>query len=509
MREVLLASATDPARRPDPARADASRGPIPALIARLAARKVRYCHWKSNVRLAESLAGDEDLDLLVSRPDAGAFFAALSESGFKLAKTAFGGGHPGVLHAFALDPSELRLVHVHAYFQVVTGDSLVKSYRLPFEDLLLDTEMGLGDVPVPRKEAELLVFLLRVVLKHTGVVETFMVNRNYAAVPQELTWLRQGCDECATRNLWLERVPGASRGEFDELLRAVANPRMIRQRARHGLALAWRLRTWRRLPFATAQLSRMRRVALLLFCRARGRRPTRLATGGAVIALVGPKASGKSTLGAALADRLGKRLDLRRIHAGKPPATLLSAPLLLLLPLIRRAMPGERSGEYQKAERRTALRFSYVYLLRMLLLAHDRRRLICRSQRAARAGAIVIADRYPSPGAGAIDGSQFGEAALAACGSALKRQLMRLENRLYRDLPQPDLVVRLSAPIETTLRRDAARSKREGPDPDGVLRRRDLETVAEFPGAPVLPVSSDEPLDQTISKVLDGVWRTL
>ena len=46
-----------------PAPGSAATRPLPALILALAARQVRYCHWKSNVRLAESLAGREDLQL--------------------------------------------------------------------------------------------------------------------------------------------------------------------------------------------------------------------------------------------------------------------------------------------------------------------------------------------------------------------------------------------------------------------------------------------------------------
>ncbi|WP_146592261.1 hypothetical protein [Puniceibacterium confluentis] len=483
--------------------------PIPDLVAALKRRGVRYCHWKSNVRLADSLSGKEDLDLLVRRSDATEFFAALSDAGFKLARSRDGGGHPGVLHAFALDPRSLRLVHVHAYFQVVTGDSLVKSYHLPFERILLEdvgVRMGL---PVPPVEAELLVFLLRIALKHTGPLEFWMVNRHYRAVPEELAWLRQNADEAAARQLWMQHVPGAREDEFDTLIRLVADPARVGARLGIGLRLAWRLREWRRIGFWAASGSRLRRFGLLVGSRLRRRRSVRLVAGGVLVALVGPKASGKSTLGAALGDRLGAQLDLRRIHVGKPPATLLSAPVRVFLPLLRRLLPGERSGQYQTPERRANMTFSYPYLVRMVLLAHDRRALLFRTRRAATEGAIVIADRYPSFGVGAIDGSQFGAAAIAACGSRWKRALMRLEGRLYRDLPKPDLVIRLNAPIQTTLLRDASRNKSDGPDPDSVQRRRDIETMAEFPEIPVAVINTDVPLEQSVSDVVRAVWRGL
>ncbi len=487
---------------------DAGGGaPFGALIAALDARRVEYCHWKSNVRLDETLAGDEDFDVLVRREDAAAFFAALSDADFRLAQGA--AGHPGVLHAFALDPATLRLAHVHAYFQVVSGDSLVKSYRLPIETLLLAGSRRERGVRVPAPEAELVVFLIRIALKHTGPIETWMANRHYRAVPPELAWLRDRADEAAARALWAETVPQGSGDEFDALMAAVADPARLAERVRLGVGLAWRLRGWRRLGMVPATISRSARLLGLVRGRLVRRRSRHLAAGGAIIALVGPKASGKSTLGAALADRLGKQLDVRRIHVGKPPATWPTAPVQLVLPLLRRAMPGERSGEYQRPERRARHSYSWAHVVRMLLLAHDRRALLRRSRRAATHGAILVADRYPASGAGGIDSSQFGEAAIAACTSRAKRALMRLESRLYRDLPRPDLVIRLIAPIETTLQRDASRSKREGPDPDSVLRRRELETALDFPDVPVLTVNSDAPLEQTVSEVVRGVWQRL
>jgi hypothetical protein len=486
----------------------AAARPILALIQALASRRVRYCHWKSNVRLTDSLAGREDLDLLVDRPDALAFFAALAECGYKLAQTRQGGGHPGVLHAFALDPGTLRLVHVHAYFRVATGDSLVKSFLLPFDDLLLEASPGPGGLPVPPPEAELVVFLVRILLKHTGAIETLFLHRTYRAVPPELSWLVARSDAAAARALWVARIPGGTRKEFETLLAAVADPAAVAARIRHGVGLGWRLRGWRRIRPLQALASRLQRLGLLAWGRLRHRRPHGLRNGGAIIALVGPKASGKSTLAGFVHERLGKELDIRRIHVGKPPATPLTLPVRLLLPLLRRLMPGERSGTYQKPQRRAERHYSFAYVVRMLVVAHERRSLLFRSYRAASAGALFIADRYPSGDVGASDSCQFGAAALAGA-SGLKRALMRLEQACYAGLPQPDLVVRLSAPVEVTVQRDATRNKADAPNADTVRWRRDIETSAHFPGVPELVVNTDCPLERTCSEVLEGLWRRL
>lgn len=75
---------------------------IRGLLGSLDHMGVRHCNWKSNIRLPECLAGEEDLDLLVHRQDVAAYLAAHNENGFKLAVSRSGTRHPSVIHAFAL-----------------------------------------------------------------------------------------------------------------------------------------------------------------------------------------------------------------------------------------------------------------------------------------------------------------------------------------------------------------------------------------------------------------------
>src|SRR5262245_215577 len=93
--------------------------PIRLILRRLfdllEARHIRYCHWKSNIRLAEALGGDDDVDLLIDRCDASEFYRILFDTGFKLAKSRGGIGHPGVVHALAIDENRIELVHLHIY----------------------------------------------------------------------------------------------------------------------------------------------------------------------------------------------------------------------------------------------------------------------------------------------------------------------------------------------------------------------------------------------------------
>jgi thymidylate kinase len=484
-------------------------GPVPALIAALNRAGVRYCHWKSNIRLPESLRGEEDLDILVHRADAMAFETALAQTGFKTAVSHGGMSHPGVFHAFALDETASGLLHVHAYFGVVSGDSLVKSYRLPVERDLLEGGLAVDGVPLPSPEAELALFSLRILLKHVHPVEIAMVGRGYGKVVHELEWLQDRADLQGAAQLWDAWMTGPDAPPLEAAIAAISDPGAWYRRIVLGRRVGRALRKWRRIGPLAAEMDRWRRVGAMATGRFRKRRDLVPRTGGLVVALVGPKAVGKSTLGAEVARRLGGELDVRRVHVGKPPPTMLSIVPRLLVPLARRLWRRERAGEYEKPERRREGQFSLLYVLRMTLVAYDRRALIRKLWKAASGGAIVITDRYPSDTPGSIDSCCFDEAAVAACRSSLKRWLMKREQAIYVGLPQPDLVIRLTAARETTLRRDATRIKEGGPDADAVLRRWGMETCASFGQAPMVTIDTDRGIGESAADVTRTVWAAV
>lgn len=477
------------------------------LFAALERDGIRYCHWKSNIRLDKTLCGREDIDLLVHPSDADAFQRVINECGFKLAVSRMGAGHAGVFHALAWDPAAGRLLDLHAYHQLVSGDSFVKSFRFPVEEELLARTSSLMDVRIPDPTSELVLFLLRMLLKHISIVEILKVNAHYDECREELSWLLQRSDVNEAAALCEDWFPSV-RIPVRQMIDCIAKG-TVPMRAAMGMRVAWALRHHRRLGHVAAGFSRIMRVGKHFGMRVRSRRNLSLLTGGAWIALVGPKGTGKSTLAKLVAEKLGKNLDVKTIHLGKPPASWLSFLPRLFVPTVRKALPDERLSEYEKPERRAERRYSSVFVIGKLLVAHDRRRLLTRSMREMSSGTIVISDRCPATNATGLDGSAFDDLAITQARSPFQRWLMEQERSIYRRLPKPRLVLKLSVPIATALKRDLARCKPGGPDPDAVLRRWTLESEAEFAKSIVCPIDTDGELEETVRKAATRVWQSI
>jgi thymidylate kinase len=226
-----------------------------------------------------------------------------------------------------------------------------------------------------------------------------------------------------------------------------------------------------------------------------------------LIAFVGSEATGKSTILNEVEGWLGRSHRVRRVHAGKPPSTPITFIPHVLLPAIRAVFPEQRTlrveERYEDDDGSTRTRRTYPLLfgVRSVMLAYERRALISRAVRSGK-GTVVLSDRYPSDTSGAPDGPQLAHLPMPSGRLSVRRVLARMEGRLYRDIPAPDLVFHLNAPLEVTLARNAARDKRE---PEDYVRfRHALSSRLRFDGAPVYPIDTDRDLELVIQEI-EGV----
>lgn len=484
------------------------------LIEQLSKNGIRYCHWKSNSALSQVREGQTDVDFLIHRKDGDSFRLLMSQLNFRPAGIQGDAPFPAVEHYFALDEETGILVHVHAYYRVITGESLSKNLHLPLEEMLLQNVREEDAIQVPAKSAELVVFTIRMMLKHTSLVEIAMLARDWKGMRREIEWLMEAKPTDETLKLVENWLPTVNIRLFSECINGLKTPASLPRRIILGLQLRSQLSIYARNSRIRAWLSGIQKFSLMAYGRlTRSKKGMILQSGGAVIAFVGAEATGKSTLLTETRHWLGEHFVINQIHAGKPKSTPLTMLPNLLLPLLRSALPTYRpsnivtSSAATEQDQKSPKVYPLISAIRSVFLAYDRRALLSRAFAQAANGSIVLCDRYPSMSKGAPDGPQLQQFEINPKRYPIQAWLARKEKRLYQEIPSPDMVVSLYVPVEVALMRNKNRGKEE-PE-DYVRYRHSLASNLEYGNAPVYKINTDQALDATVLEVKKNIWRNL
>ena len=500
------------------AAADASDEDRPLAIVRGLLNALRdagigYTHWKSTTTIRRAMAGRTDLDLLVEAADVGRFRSLVAELGFKAFISHPSRRYPGVEDFIGLDAASGRLVHLHVYTELLLGQQYVKNHRLPIERALIAASREVDGIRVPPPELELVILAVRTLLKYRdtdAIRDALRLGRRGGIPPDSLRELRDLADRVdpdVVAPLAGELVPGLDPAVVAELL-AVANeePRDamrligLRRRVRRALRPYERLsRAQAARRYLGARLVRTWPLTVVTRTpsRRQGRRK-RPAGGGTVIAVIGVDGAGKSTLLDALQDWLAWRVNVRMVYAGSARPSPPTAAARTLARIARTA--GGRLGRPGRAAA------DVVTAVRYLGDARDRHRRLTEARRLARAGTVVIVDRYPLAevrlGERFIDGPRIGT--LRSAGrSDLVDRMRRAEERMYRRIPPPDHVVVLRVSAETARSRKASRA------PESVTAKAHAIADMDRSRLDVLEVDAERPLDEVVAEVKRWVWDRL
>jgi O-antigen/teichoic acid export membrane protein len=503
--------------------------PIALLRKRLSEHAIRYCRWKSRVDVGRLLNGTGDLDLLVDRQHAARFVEIAEEVGFAQVFPCFEPASSQEAHLYALDDETASLIHLHVNFALLHPDI---SPNGCFEELLLcnstrDDSLGLfNGMPVVQPPAELVVFVLRTMEQYSrlGSLPRLIANDDKLRTKLQILLDKESVENW--RTLLDQRLPVDALAVFAQCLEALKEPtpwprkyllakKLMRKLRESAPAMAGPKASFeggylpvQRPSFPARFAHSMRAVAYRLWY-GRGS-PKQLPHGGLVIAIIGPDASGKSTMVSQSAHWLSKVFRVKTVHLGKPPSTWLT-----LLPnnagwLLGRVAPKLRTFHQRPAKAGTKSRGQgLLYHVRAVLLAWDRRALALRVARLTAKGWLVISDRYPTACVGAPDSARLHTSATEPGKSRFRDLLSRLENRLYSDISDPGIVVRLKAPLDLSLNRNRTRQKEGKEGDDFVASRHGDFFMPPFGAATVFELDTSTSLQRSIVTLRTQLWQHL
>ncbi len=501
------------------------------LIRRLERQAIPYCHWKSNEHLGAALRGDTDLDMLFAEGKQAHIVELLRQAGFARFRSIWFRRYPAIEDFIGIDPERGKVVHVHAHFQLVLGEKLVKSYRLPWEDELLRTRVWDQEHAIYRSDAtwEMLLLVIREAIKLTGggkgtpnatsrVWEPKHAGHEpstRAGTNREMTWLRERVSQEDLSKLATAYCGPHSRRTMDRLYREGLSLSALEELRRLILPVFEKYR-W----LSQWQVTGIRLVRKLSYPVSRGLRKTILPTlpiqrtalgDGLIIAVLGSDGSGKSTVAAEVTRELSRKVAVMRLYmgSGDGSSSLLRWPLDLVSRYVSRTGENRVRQAEQKPgvpEKRPAWTLRKVlggifHLAWALALAREKRTKLKRAWRARRKGILVVCDRFPQADVeGYNDGPLLGH--LSQSRLPFLRWLGFWERSSYARtaLYPPDLVLRLLGPVEVLARR------RPEMDPARIHKKQDGIRAVRFPrSTSVVDIDAGQSLEKVVARAMSAV----
>ena len=474
----------------------------------LAAQEISYCHWKSNISLERSFSGENDLDLLVSRPDVQRFTEILHRLGFKQARNPSEQQLPGVLSYYGFDKEADKLVHVHAHFQLILGHDMTKNYRLPIEEPLLESAIHDDLLRIPSPEFELIVFVIRMVLKHSTWDAILSLQGTLSTTEQkEMQYLAARADQTQLYDILSQHLPFVEKALFSDCMRALRPGCPVWTRVKAGQQLQYKLR-------AHARRSQIHDVFLKLGrrgLRAVRRRifrqlpKKRLASGGAIVALVGGDGAGKSTTVDELYAWLSKDFEVIKVHMGKPAWSWTTAVVRGILRIGRSLglYSFARSQDGHRSDQGSHKFPGYPWLFREVCTARDRLLAYKKARRFASNGGLAICDRFPLPQVSSMDSLRSDLMNKDGNTNRVIEFMVQVGEKYYRQIMLPEVLIVLRVHPDIAIKRkvdeDAASVRGRSKE---IWELDWLQTRAKV-------IDAERPLAEVISQAKALVWSEL
>lgn len=470
---------------------------------------VRYCHWKSNLRLGEGLNGRTDLDLLVDPEHEQIFRQILSLHHVKPLRAAPGKAYPGIENHLGFDPVSGKLFHLHVHYQLILGEQFVKNYHLPLEEQIFKSVCMPQGILVPAPALELIILSLRALLKYRDrdAIKDILSIRSPglpAHVREEIEWLwRQTSLEQVSETLTdiAHIIPEDIVPAFLRIART--SPRRGWQLVRLRAQVRRVLRPYQRQ--SRFQASRTYFQELWRQRKTAAKRKMTLCDGGRTLALIGADGAGKSTMCRLLTEWLAWKLDVRLYYLGSKQPSRCSRLLYILFRMARRSQRAvsDRIGQTSFPARWLAQVRQILLYSHHLSIGRDRLGRYRESQDKARE-AIVIYDRYPL--AAPLDGPKI---YLNGNATRVRRAFAAAEQEIYRQIEPPEQYVLLNVSPGVSLQR------KPDHDPTAVAAKarflHQFATRMESESGPVnlLLINADRPFEEVLQELKTAVWQVL
>ena len=466
---------------------------------------INYCHWKSNAALDRSASGENDLDLLVHRPDISRFKKVLNFLGFKEAFIPNQEKIPGINDYYGYDHQSEKFVHVHAHFRLILGSDLNKNYHIPFEKAYLASSNQGILFRTPSFDFEFVLFIIRMIIKHS-TWDTILggQGRLSGKEQQEMSWLKSGMNPEGVLEILKTHLTFLDADLFDECTRVLHPGVSIWKRIKCGHTLQKQLKNCARYsPVRDLYLKIRNRLKEGMDRRVFHKIPAlQLAAGGMLIVIIGGDGAGKTTSVEEITRWLGSRFEILRVHLGKPEWSVTTYLVrgILKIGTVLGLYPFSRVPPEKILKGDCEVFPGYPWLIREVCTARDRYNTYTRARQATSAGKLVICDRYPLAPIKIMDGPMGAQMTKNIKKTRFMQFLIKMEESYYRRILLPDLLVILRVDPETAV------SRKPDENPEAVRARVNAIWDLDSTYFQKRVVDANLPRAEVLSRLKELIW---
>ena len=410
------------------------------LLTELDIHGVNYVSWKNNHQLCSVMSGNGDIDLFVTLDDRSKFIdLCRAHDWIEVINPV--SKHPWIAHFYRLGEN-LEAFHIHVYFKVITGETWIKEYSIPFDAWMIKNRIRDSDhnIWVLNKYSQAYLFLIRHFLKCGSYSGRLLYRRELESYREE--W------QSFSHYIEPEDIDGPINiksfldcsGVFEKKLQLPSIKSAFLFRVSFLPFLRYKVSSL----FLLRLSSFFSRLVNKVFLKQKKILPEF----GLTIAISGVDGSGKTTMLEEVNKILGQFLTVERFHLGRPQGKFIE--------LIWRAL-GNKSensiipGCHDITTPSTlgrAINGAVLALLRLRKARH-----ICNK---VSDGSIMLIDRWPTDEVGKMDGPRV---ILGKNSGRLHYLCKLIESWAYANMPHVDICYFFIVPIEVATERNRLRVK--------------------------------------------------
>jgi thymidylate kinase len=492
------------------------------LFQKLNENSINYCHWKSNFRLAKSLRGETDLDLLVDRNHRRMFTEQLLSLGFIPLRSDPDLHYPAIVDYLGFDLKTAKLIHLHVHYRLILGRKYIKNHHLPVEQLLLDNTIDRHGIKTPSPELELILLVIRIHLKYqmSHAFISLIKNDPNAGLTHEIIdeieYLHNQTTSDEMNNNVIAYFPFLESSLFETFLNNLKNNSLSSwflfrssRKFKHALSTHQRFSNLKVIINYTR--IRIKRHWLLerIIRRIWGQRKRKTpASGGLTLAVIGNDGSGKSTVVNELNSWLSWQLKVSQHYLGRNQYGVATSLIDLFYKINRSAEITLKRLLRKRATLLLPLEFLTRILKAFRVLSEDKDRLqrYLKGRRQFGQGFIVLFERFPLDHYSVLGHTMDGPKIHYVFDGQLpnlEKKLRQRENLTYNKIEPPDHIFILQVDSETAQARKPDHELEMIQEKDRALKSLVREELS------VTDINGNAPLQQVLHDIKTQIWKLL